>query len=564
MRTKFVANQQLLNSVTIFLMIVVGAAIRFYNLTLKVIWTDEVASIVYGLGNSFKDVPLNKIIDLATLLKPLEINDHHGLIDVLKYGFFEDFVPPLHFILLHTWILLFKTSDKLVSVFTARSLSVYLSIIAIPSMYWLAKSLFKTNRVVWLFSSLLITLSPYSIALAQDVRHYSLAIVFVILSLATFYYITEQVIYFNSLPIATICLLIGLNFLGIACHYFFIVVLISEVFALVILSLQYKFKLIVTKVFIVAFINLVTGLAWLPVYFLNDARNDLTAWLPDISKIDGLASLLLQPIVSSITMFFLLPVESSNVITIIMLDVIMLSTIFFVFLLIRESRNVLNIKRDQIHFFPIKFLTIYLSSSIIILIFICCFFKKNFLIAHRYHFVFFPALIILLSYFICRSFEDKYPYIKIKSMLIRRSLILSIFISIVFSSSLCVINNLSFLKASRADMMAEVINASFSHNTLIVTTHKTLNDTSNLIALGWQFIDDSHEKIAPRFLLDQSLNHDASDTTLQDILKTATHNTSLWLINYDGDIEIGNCSLKRNDTHINGYHYKYYYCLSSH
>ncbi len=564
MRTKFVANQQLLNSVTIFLMIVVGAAIRFDNLTLKVIWTDEIASIVYGLGNSFKDVPLNKIIDLTTLLRPLEINDHHGLIDVLKYGFFEDFVPPLHFMLLHTWIFLFKTSDKLVSVFTARSLSVYLSIISIPSMYWLAKSLFKKNRLVWLFSSLLITLSPYSIALAQDVRHYSLAIVLVILSLAIFYYITEQVIYSNSLPIATILLLVGLNFLGIACHYFFIVVLISEVFTLVLLALQHKFKLIFTRVFIVTLVNLLTGLAWLPVYFLNDTRNDLTAWLPDINKIDSLASLLLQPIVSSITMFFLLPVESYGVITIAMFDTIMLSVIFLLFLLINQSGNNLNFKRDEFHFLPIKFLTIYLSSSIITLISICCFFKKNFLIAHRYHFVFFPALIILLSYFICESFEDEYPYVKIKTILIKKSVVLYIFISIIFTSSICVINNLSFLKASRADIMAEVIKTSSNNDTLIVVTHKTLNDTSNLIALGWQFMGASDKKIAPRFFLDRSSDHTASGTTLQNALKAATVSTSLWLINYDGNIEMDNCSFQSSSTHINGYDYKHYYCLPFH
>ncbi len=556
MRTKYITNQRFFTLVIILLLIILGTYIRFFNLTLKTIWTDEIASIVYSLGNSFKSVPLNQIINLETLLKPLKINDNHGLKDVIKYGIFEDFVPPLHFMLLHVWIFILEKSNELVSIFTARSLSVYLSVMSIPGIYWLASSLFKQKRAVGLLASLIMTLSPYSIALAQETRHYSIAIICVILSILAFFNISETIIRSNYLPVPNICLLVGLNIMGVASHYFFVVVLISEVLALIAVATEHKLPLIRTNISILSAINLMTGLIWLPVYFLNSSRDDLTAWAEmDVTKIDAIANLLLQPIVASITMISLLPVESSNFITVTVSALIMLTTIFLLLLLIHK-----NIFSDLANDLPLRFLIAYLISSILILVCICCVFAKDFLSAPRYHFIYFPALIILISYFICNSFENNKPFLKINTLFVKKNTILYLYIIVLTASSFCVVNNLSFLKSFNADVMAEVINNKSSDNTLIVTNHKTLNDTSNLIALGWQFANSGRQRNTPKFLLDEVANPETTQQIIYDTLKTSIGNTSLWLINYDKNVNLKHCLLKKTDDNMPGYNYKYYYC----
>ena len=146
MKTRTITNQQL--TIFILLIIITGICVRFYNLTLKMIWADEIASIINALGHSFTDIPSNKIINLTDLLKPLEVDKIHGLTEVVKYGIFEDFVPPLYFLFLHLWVLLLNTSGQLVDVFIVRSISACFSIISIPSIYLLTKSLFEVLYIL--------------------------------------------------------------------------------------------------------------------------------------------------------------------------------------------------------------------------------------------------------------------------------------------------------------------------------------------------------------------------------------------------------------------------------
>jgi uncharacterized membrane protein len=554
MGIKNFSKQQL--TISIVLMIALGVCIRFYNLTLKMVWADEIASIVHGLGHNFADILSDQIINLSDLLKPLEVSNNHGLIEVVKHGIFEDFVPPLYFILLHLWIFLFKTSDHLVSTFTARSLAASLSVLSIPSIYFLTKALFPNCRSIVLLAIALITISPYSIALAQEIRHYSIAIVLVILSILAFFQITQQIIKSNSLSFIKVCLLIGLNLLGIASHYFFVIVMMAEVVTLIFIACQYQLKSVIGKITIVALVNFLTVIIWIPVFFLNTSRDDLTAWAQmDISKIDVIANLFLQLIVSSITMIILLPVESSNTLLVIVSVLTMLITIAAIVWLVASR----NRDQDKLHDLSLKFLKIYLFSSMCLLVITSCLFKKDFLASPRYHFVYFPAVIILTSYFISSSLSANQPWLHFKKIAIKKSLILYLFGLVLFASMLSVVNNLSFLKPFHADLMAEIINKNSVSNTVILTTNQNLIDTSHTMALGWQLSHQQEQRVVPRFFLDRSANSSSRDILIQNALKSA-ENSSLWLINYEGDINLSNCNLKKTDTSMPRSHYKYYLC----
>ena len=80
--------------ILLLLWMVIGAILRFTNLTLKPLWIDEFATLVFSLGNSFQTVPLNQIITVDTLLQPLQPHSHKVIGDVIHSLLREDTHPP--------------------------------------------------------------------------------------------------------------------------------------------------------------------------------------------------------------------------------------------------------------------------------------------------------------------------------------------------------------------------------------------------------------------------------------------------------------------------------------
>ncbi len=63
----------------LLLSVVIGAILRLTNLDGKPPWTDEFATIVLSLGNSFKSIPLDRVISFPDLIEPL-IPNHQLLL----------------------------------------------------------------------------------------------------------------------------------------------------------------------------------------------------------------------------------------------------------------------------------------------------------------------------------------------------------------------------------------------------------------------------------------------------------------------------------------------------
>ncbi|NJN48712.1 MAG: hypothetical protein HC805_01525, partial [Alkalinema sp. RL_2_19] len=83
-----------------------GLASYLYGstLTLKPLWTDEFATIVFSLGNSFQSVPLNQVLDTADLLAPLQTAPPTNWATVWQRLLTEDTHPPVFFWLNYEWI----------------------------------------------------------------------------------------------------------------------------------------------------------------------------------------------------------------------------------------------------------------------------------------------------------------------------------------------------------------------------------------------------------------------------------------------------------------------------
>ena len=74
-------------------------------------------------------------------------------------------------------------SVGLASVWAARALPVILGAASIPALYTLSWFAFR-SRLVGQVSAAMMAVSPYGIFLAQEARHYTLAILWVIASLS--------------------------------------------------------------------------------------------------------------------------------------------------------------------------------------------------------------------------------------------------------------------------------------------------------------------------------------------------------------------------------------------
>ena len=120
--------------------ILIGSLLRIYHLGTESIWFDEAASID---------------------------GSKESLVSVIQSSGRLHNQPPLYFVLLHFWMLLFGTGEIAV-----RSLSAIFGIISIFVIYQVGCQLF--NRKVGLISSFLSAISCYHIYYSQEARAYSL------------------------------------------------------------------------------------------------------------------------------------------------------------------------------------------------------------------------------------------------------------------------------------------------------------------------------------------------------------------------------------------------------
>jgi 4-amino-4-deoxy-L-arabinose transferase-like glycosyltransferase len=132
--------------------LLIGFFLRWWGLTSKELWFDEIVS-------------LNKI----------RIND-----DVLGYSIH----PALYFVVLKRWLSFFGSHSL-----GLRSLSALFSFISLPIFYLLNRVMF--NKKTALISVFLLAISPFHIWYAQEARMYSMVTFFTILAVL-FLYLTVK------------------------------------------------------------------------------------------------------------------------------------------------------------------------------------------------------------------------------------------------------------------------------------------------------------------------------------------------------------------------------------
>lgn len=393
--------------------IAIGAILRFTHLTGKPPWTDEFATLVFSLGNSFQTVPLDQPISLDTLLQPLQPNPAMGASEVIHRLIREDHHPPLYFVLAHWWMQLFPTSGEYISLWAARSLPALFGVASIPALYGLGWLAFRSRLVAQLAAAMM-AVSPYGVFLSQEARHYALGILWVIASLGCLVVAVQHLQSKKILPIGVVLGWVVVNALGMATHYFFSLTLCAEALVLGglwILRSRLAPKLgkvfpiphtpypiphyLWWRIYVVAAGTLVGCLLWVPIWRMSH-DSQMTQWIKNSNpNFLSLISPIFQALASWITMLALLPVESPVLFVVIASGAVML--IFFLWALPILYRGIKAQMKQPDNSIAIGVLGGFVVGAIALFFGITYFLGIDLTRGARYNFVYFPAVIVLLG-----------------------------------------------------------------------------------------------------------------------------------------------------------------------
>jgi uncharacterized membrane protein len=610
-------NAKQKNLLLLLLWIAIGAGLRFALLTSKPPWTDEFATMVFSLGRSFADVPLDRAIALDRLMQPLQPDSALGAADVLTRLSAEDHHPPLYFVLARWWMQLFPPgTGGYLSLWGARSLPALFGVLSIPAIYGLSRLAFGSQLVGHLAAAMM-AVSPFGIFLAQEARHYTLGILWAIASFYCLIIAVRRLHQRQVIPLGIVLAWVAINTFGIATHYFFLLTLTAE--ALVLIALQWwqwregergkPLKAEIAqyalsrwwRIYAVAGGTL-AGVLVFSVFWQRSYDPQMTEWIKsgDRSFLQ-LINPVFQSLAAWLTMMSLLPVESTNLTVVIASGAAMLA--FFLWAIPILDRGLKTQWQDR----DSRLTTAVFGGVVLsaIALFFGISYGLGFDITRgaRYNFVYFPAVIVLLgaSLAVCwqgRSIADRPASHNISAS---RPLALSSLspsrlvpnsspspptpsafktrgkkaVAIIwlmgFLSGITVICNLGYRKYYRPDILVPIIQTSSSAPVLIATTHNTLVQTGEMMGIAWQLLPDrtGRSPLNPQFLLAHQAERKCerrdceAATTLQQTIERMPKPIDLWLVNFHASIELTeqNCLSDRlPEIPVYGYEYRLYHC----
>ncbi|MBN3926807.1 MAG: phospholipid carrier-dependent glycosyltransferase [Nostoc sp. NMS4] len=562
---------------------ILGITLRLTNLTAKPPWTDEFSTLVFSLGNTFLSVPLDQAIAPDILLQPLQLNPGASIGDVIHNLATQDNHPPLYFVLAYLWMKLFKSDGGLVSLFGARLLPAIFGAASIPCVYLLGKVAFRSKLVGHLTAAMM-AVSPYGVFLAQEARHYTLAILWVIGSLTCLVIATRHIQNRTPLPIWVAFFWIEINALGIATHYFFTLTLGTEAVVLIYLAwLQLqtssKFSLFFSppwrRIYAVAMGTCVAGLIWIPIWLENKNRDNLTEWIQGSRVGLDWLSPIFQALGTLIAMICLLPVESSQALVVIPSGVVMLT--FFIWavpILLRGLKIQLQHLENRIMIQV--FIGVVISAIALFFIF-TYFLGIDLTRGARYNFVYFPAIVVLLgaSLAVCwhpptewmETEPGKNEITSIGKWGINGKKAVMLIWLMGFFSAVTVVCNLGYQKYYRPDLFVQLIQQTSPTPVLIATTHKTYVHTGEMMGVARE-IKLRNSLQNPLFLLaHQDQDPNASTIALENTLNKLPRPFDLWLVNFHAPLAETVKTCVKPDTQslptVDGYEYELYHCQQS-
>jgi uncharacterized membrane protein len=537
-----------------------GLAIRLLNLDLKPPASIEISTIGYSLGHGFKQIPLDQVVDLDTLLAPLGLDTTIGYSEVWRRLLEESTHPPLYFWLTRWWASLWLKDGDLVSLQMARSLSTVFGTLAIPGIFVLGWRAFR-SRLVGHFAAILMAFSPYGVYLAQEARHYTLTVLWVIASVTCLVEALRLIHQKSRIPLWLSLFWIVINGLGIATHYFFVLTLGSEAIAVIIFWLVIKDPQPVRYLrglSLAGIGTLATTLAWLPVA-KSVSGNEMTTWIATSYQLGDVFLPIPRMLAWIITMVMLLPIEGVPELIAIGSGIIVLGVLIWAMpLLGRQWQRAIANAPTRL---PMIILTGYLFGSLVMFFGLIYGLGKDASLAARYHFVYFPAVTLILAVALANCRLNTTFHRVTQNMVVAVMLIMGLL------GSLTVVTDFGFRKSLHSDALAAYIQQTSKTPALVAITHKTHSEIRELVALALSFERlDPPASAPPQFILvsDNQYGREQFSSNLKQLVTDQSQPLNLVGVNLDLDdnilSELGCIQDQTKDLSSSGYRDRFYLC----
>ena len=488
----------------LLLFVVVGLGLRVTNLDLKTAWMDEVSTVIFSLGNSSHFLPTEQLVDLTNLLSPITWNASATPIESARYLLQENNHPPLYFALAHFWMDLFGIEGTTPSLGISRLFSACLGSLSIPIIFWVAQSTFQSS-LAGLISAALMAVSPFSLFLSQEARHYGLAITLVSLSLGCFVMATRAILAQKS-PGWKICLgWIVVNAIAFSNHYFSALTFAGEGLTLGAIAIRHarqRGTAILWKpywrwIYIVAIATTISILAWLPI-LLNFYGSPQTTFLRENDVLTRWLNPLAQTLAAFITSF----VTPANFFAtqpwhVAIIVCTILSTLVFIVkffpALYKGGQQLYKLPQGQTGF---KIIGTFIVMMLGIFALICYVYGSDITRGLRYMFTYYPALIVLVGGILALYWQERSPHGKLSVAIpfSRQRLPGQRFVQVTWLvgliSSLLIVTNLAFPKYYAPDRFIPFIQEHSTNPIILGSTEKVFKEPTvigaKFLSVGWE------------------------------------------------------------------------------
>ncbi|HEY9879373.1 MAG TPA: phospholipid carrier-dependent glycosyltransferase [Leptolyngbyaceae cyanobacterium] len=564
--------------------VVLGLVLRLAFLTAKPAWMDEVATVVFSLGNSSHILPLGQLMSLDQLMEPLKPHAEASVGSTIQYLLQEDNHPPAYFVLSHLWMNLFPPVQGVASLWASRALPAILGALAIPFVYLAGRFSFR-SPLAGQVGAAFMAVSPFGVALSQEARHYGMATLLVAASLAC-YAAAMRDLQDKRPPALWLCLTwIGVNALGIATHYFLCLTLLAEALVLGVLAWQQaRHKLSVLwssgwrRIYGVGLGSLAGGLVWLPV-FLNFKGSSQTSSLAiDFSQPISWINPIAQALAGLIFMVISPATVSSNWLSWVVIGLTAPLMVFVLLWSIPLLRRGIKAQQET----PEGQSGLFIAGGFVLAA-LFIFFAISYGAAvditrgHRYNFVYHAGAIVLLGGIVATFWPQKslsdplsagFPFTKRR---ISDQRIVQILWSVSLISALFVVTNLSLPKYYNSNEFIRWMQAQSPHPVVLgfptLLSEKPTVIGHELMSVGWEITrhfnpnaPNSGWLTPPRFfVLPFGVVKVPTAVQLDQLLTDLERPADLWILNFSEDLSGQNC-LKVENAGKGGHRYGHYQC----
>ncbi|AFY36974.1 hypothetical protein Lepto7376_0548 [[Leptolyngbya] sp. PCC 7376] len=512
----------------LILWVAIGFCLRFGNLTLKPMWGDEWATLVFSLGSGFKGIPFDQLMSSETLLAPVKFDAANSLNSVTSSLLSESNHPPLYFWLTHLWLRLWSTDQQYISIWVGRSLSALFGTLLIPLGFWLGWFCFRARRLAH-FCSLVIALSPFAVYLSQEARHYSLALIFVSLSLGCLVALIREIKTGRSPSFLLLVVWLVVNGFGIASHFFMVLHILVE--GLVLLRFYVEdvqrslfplrnTKTFLTRIFIAPWRRIMVGLLANVTLILilldawsGNSDSKLTSWL---NKDYGWSLEAIAPVGRLILwlwgMVFNFPLEVQSQF------VVIPSAIAFICLFLWLSPQLFRAVRNVTTNLESRILLNVIGASLLTFLGLIYIGKLDVSLTPRYQFIYLPAVLLLFA----TTLEHFWQQQKKRST--------ALIIALMLVGSLAVNFDTAYRKPENIKSFTTLMTTYTTDKSLVIGSrdHRAA-EIRMLMGIAW----DLRQKQIPRTPHFFVLDHDTEDIApmLDQVKDALNQDFELWMIN---------------------------------